>query len=171
MIWYRATWAFSPRRVACCTSISTANACERSIWSPSCRTAASKLRSRRITGSIANERSRSVWIVARSRSRAPSSRLGASSALPERSEGGVVHERDAGQRLERAVVEENNEAPPLVLLGGDELRGEPGALGRARAARSSRALRRRRARPEPSDRGAGPDERRPRRDARRDASR
>ena len=45
----------------------------------------------------------------------------------------VEHERDAGERLHRAVVEEERDAPPLVLLGGEDL------LGRARGAPGSSA--------------------------------
>ena len=45
-----------------------------------------------------------------------------------------MHERDSGERLERPVVEEEGEAAPLVLLGGDELCREAFALGLARAA-------------------------------------
>ena len=41
----------------------------------------------------------------------------------------VEHERDAGERLHRAVVEEERDSPPLVLLGGEDL------LGRAVARR------------------------------------
>ena len=32
----------------------------------------------------------------------------------------VEHQRDAGQVLHRAVVQEQRDAPPLVLLGGDQ---------------------------------------------------
>ena len=45
----------------------------------------------------------------------------------------VEHERDAGERLHRAVVEEQRDAPPLVLLGREDLLcelGAPGGIGR-----------------------------------------
>ena len=48
----------------------------------------------------------------------------------DRSADGVEHQRDAGERLNRAVVEEEREPPPLVLLGGDQLFGEPCPFGR-----------------------------------------
>ena len=35
----------------------------------------------------------------------------------------VEHQRDAGERLHRAVVEEERDAPPLVLLRGEDLLG------------------------------------------------
>jgi hypothetical protein len=43
-------------------------------------------------------------------------------------QGRVEHERDAGQRLDRPVVQEDGEPSPLVLLGRDELVGQPCAL-------------------------------------------
>ena len=36
----------------------------------------------------------------------------------------VEHERDAGERLHRPVVEEQRDAPPLVLLGREDLLGQ-----------------------------------------------
>jgi len=48
--------------------------------------------------------------------------------LPERGEGGVVHERDPRHGLQRPVVEEDRQSPALVLLGGDEALGQAGAL-------------------------------------------
>ena len=41
---------------------------------------------------------------------------------------GVQHERDPRKSLHGSVVEEQREAPALVLLCGDQLLGEPGAL-------------------------------------------
>ncbi len=38
-------------------------------------------------------------------------------------ERGVEHERDSRERLHRPVVEEEGDAPPLVLLGGEDLLG------------------------------------------------
>jgi hypothetical protein len=40
-----------------------------------------------------------------------------------------VHQHDAGQRLEWAVVERDRQSPSLVLLGRDELRRETITLG------------------------------------------
>src|SRR3954468_15339548 len=42
----------------------------------------------------------------------------------ERAADGVEHQRDPGERLDRAVVERQREASPLLLLGGDQLVGE-----------------------------------------------
>ncbi len=42
-------------------------------------------------------------------------------AAPNELERSVEHERDAGERLHGAVVEEERDAPPLVLLGGEDL--------------------------------------------------
>src|SRR5205823_5164470 len=42
-------------------------------------------------------------------------------ALLDRVPDRVEHQRDARERLDGAVVEEEREAPPLVLLGSDEL--------------------------------------------------
>ena len=39
-----------------------------------------------------------------------------------------MHEGDPGHGLDGPVVEEEREPAPLVLLGGDELLGQPGAL-------------------------------------------
>ncbi len=47
----------------------------------------------------------------------------------ERAPYGVEHERDAGERLDGAVVEGEREPPPLLLLGGDQLVREPGRVG------------------------------------------
>ena len=41
----------------------------------------------------------------------------------------VEHQRDARHRLHGAVVEEEREPAPLLLLGGDQLIGEPRVLG------------------------------------------
>ena len=43
----------------------------------------------------------------------------------------VEHQPDPGQRLDCGVVEEEREPAPLLLLGGDQLVGEHGALGLA----------------------------------------
>ena len=40
----------------------------------------------------------------------------------------VEHQRDTGEGLDRAVVQLQREAPPLVLLGGDPLLELPNAL-------------------------------------------
>src|SRR2546428_57562 len=42
---------------------------------------------------------------------------------------GVEHQRDAGERLHRPVVQEERKPAPLVLLGGDQLLGEARLLG------------------------------------------
>ena len=43
----------------------------------------------------------------------------------------VEHQPDPGQRLDCGVVEEEREPPSFLLLGGDQLVGEHGALGLA----------------------------------------
>ena len=45
-------------------------------------------------------------------------------AAADEVECGVEHQRDARQRLHRAVVEEERDPPPLVLLGGEHLLGQ-----------------------------------------------
>ena len=49
----------------------------------------------------------------------------------ERVDRRVEHEADPGERLHRAVVEEERQPPALVLLGDDQLVREPRALGLA----------------------------------------
>ena len=49
----------------------------------------------------------------------------------ERVDHRVEHQADPGQRLHRTVVEEERQAPALLLLGGDQLVREPCALGLA----------------------------------------
>ena len=46
----------------------------------------------------------------------------------DRLDGRVEHERDPGQVLDRAVVEEEREPAPLILLGGDDPLDEPFAV-------------------------------------------
>ena len=48
--------------------------------------------------------------------------------LGDRLHGRVEHERDPGEVLHRAVVEEERQPPPLVLLGRDQPVGELRAL-------------------------------------------
>ena len=49
--------------------------------------------------------------------------------LLDRVDDAVEHQRDARHRLHRAVVEEEREPAPLLLLGRDQLVGEPRVLG------------------------------------------
>ena len=44
-------------------------------------------------------------------------------AAPDQVERGVEHERDARERLHGAVVEEERDAPPLVLLRSEDALG------------------------------------------------
>jgi len=44
-------------------------------------------------------------------------------------EGGVEHERDARERLHGPVVEEEGDAPALVLLRGEDLLGRLAVAG------------------------------------------
>ena len=53
--------------------------------------------------------------------------------LLERRERRVVHESDAGERLERTVVKDERQPPAFVLLGGDELGREERPLRHALA--------------------------------------
>ena len=103
-------------------------------WSASALTAGPKPWSRSTTGSSSNERSRSERIVSRCFSSAEASiafgLLGA--AAVDRRDHRVEHQRDPRHRLHRPVVEEEREPAALVLLGRDQLIGEPRVLGRQR---------------------------------------
>ena len=92
------------------------------ICSASACSAGPKPWSRRTTGSSANERSRSSRIVARCRSSAVASTLLRVVELAglDRVQRRVEHQRDPGEVLYRAVVQEQRDAPALVLLGGDQ---------------------------------------------------
>ena len=50
-------------------------------------------------------------------------------AVVDRGADGVEHQRDSRHGLDGTVVELVREPPPLVLLGGDQLLGEPRLLG------------------------------------------
>ena len=78
--------------------------------------------SRSTTGSSANERSRSSRIVARCCASAVSMISRASSGRSLESECSAPSSIRAmpGELLHRAVVQEEREPPPLVLLGGDQ---------------------------------------------------
>jgi hypothetical protein len=65
-----------------------------------------------------------------------------------------VHERDAREGLQRPVVEEQGEAPSLVLLRRDQLRGEVGPLGLAVRRLADEAGFRSSVSPFPGDRGS-----------------
>ena len=82
--------------------------------------------SRSATGSRLKERSRSSPTVVRVRHKRPVEDLARLLVLaaPDQVEGGVEHERDARERLHRPVVEEERDAPPLVLLGREDLLGQ-----------------------------------------------
>src|SRR5919206_519362 len=128
MIWYTPAWAFSDRASAASTSTSIRTLFVRATLSASARSAGLKPWSRRTTGSRLNERSRSERIVSRWRARGDALRF-LEPALVDRVPDGVQHQRDPGQRLDGAVVELVRKPPPLVLLGRDELLGEPRLLG------------------------------------------
>ena len=102
---------------------------------PSCSasalTAGPKPWSRSTTGSSSNERSRSERIVCAlllERRAEHLLRLVGAVRL-DRVDDAVEHERDPRHRLHRPVVEEEREPATLLLLGRDQLVGEPRVLG------------------------------------------